>query len=112
MWINNHLMHVIGDTVFAVRVLNIISGDERVVALDQPARCVTTRRPVVRGWAGEINSRSVTALGIANVVGNIPDRIELQLLEQKHDLRDALTRLGYAELIEDLDRKTTGRTST
>lgn len=111
MWIDNHLMHCTGDTVFVVRVLNIVSGDERVVALDQPARCATTRKPIVRGWAGEINNRSVTALGVARVVGErfVLDgdgkeiepskRIELEPL-QKVDLRDTLSRLGYAELLD------------
>src|SRR5580698_5314839 len=126
MWINNHLMHVVGDTVFVVRVLNVNTGDERVLALDQPARCASTGQPIIRGWAGEINSRSIYALGVAKVVGESDvlfgeegnrkrvarvlegedptgpaTRIELQTLE-KQDLRDELDRLGYGDQIDNL----------
>ena len=98
MWIDNPDYSKVGTVGFLVCVS--YEGRDRRSLRDRPARTNRSGVPMLDGWCGETDNRSVVAEGCARIVGTnrLGDRARLEKLTGE-ELATFLDGEGYPELV-------------
>jgi hypothetical protein len=86
-----------GDFGFVVRCYDTSTGREWCVLQDSPGRKNLSGEPILRGWLGETNNVSCTALGVVQVARVCGSRASCAFLEPPQR-SVALEDLGWPEL--------------